>query len=189
MAVTCEEEVEEEAKEEEGVEVVEEEGSVFWTFPPNIRLCLLVQLEPFWPFFMVAGGEEERDVFLIRRRRSQIQKESRERFLYEKLEMIQTHFVHKWIFVLFLLFVYFTFHTSLRKTQKRKPQTGTETNLRNNFYSSPPSVETFLQSCPTFQVLADAAPPLAAILEVTTLLGTADCVYKTRQKYLMKREA
>lgn len=48
MEVTCEEEAEAEA--------VEEGGTVFWTFPPNIRLRSLVQLEPFWPFFMVAGG-------------------------------------------------------------------------------------------------------------------------------------
>lgn len=78
----------------------------------------------------------------------------------------------------------FTFHTFLRKTQKRKPQTGTETNFRNNFYFSPPSLEIFAQSGPTFHitsesVLADAAPPLAAMLEVTSRGRTADCVEKT----------
>lgn len=55
MEVRAEEEEEEEA---EGV-AVEEEGRAFWTFPPNIRLCSLVQLEPFWPFFKVAAAEAE----------------------------------------------------------------------------------------------------------------------------------
>lgn len=45
---------------EEGAEVVEDGGSAVWPFPPNIRLRSLVQLEPFWPFFRVAAGEEER---------------------------------------------------------------------------------------------------------------------------------
>ena len=50
--------VEEEEEEEE--EVVLVDGiSAFWTFPPNIRFPSLVQLEPPWLFFMVAGGEEE----------------------------------------------------------------------------------------------------------------------------------
>lgn len=49
-------------EEEEAVEEEEVEDGVnaFWTFPPNMRLRSLVQLEPFWPFFMVAGGEKDR---------------------------------------------------------------------------------------------------------------------------------
>lgn len=45
--------------EEEGME---EEGGVgaFWMFPPNIRLRSLVQLDPFCPFFMVAGGKKDK---------------------------------------------------------------------------------------------------------------------------------
>lgn len=50
----------EEEEEEEGV-AVEEEGRAFWMFPPNIRLCSLAQLEPFWPFFKVAAGEAEEE--------------------------------------------------------------------------------------------------------------------------------
>lgn len=48
---------EDEGKEEEEVEV--DGVGMFWTFPPNIRLRSLVQLEPFCPFFMAAGGKEE----------------------------------------------------------------------------------------------------------------------------------
>lgn len=55
MEVTCEEE-----------EFADEEGCVLWMLPPSITLCSLVQLEPFWPFFMVAGGEEEKRNFRIR---------------------------------------------------------------------------------------------------------------------------
>ncbi len=62
---------------DEGVEAVEVEGSEFWTFPPNMRLRSLVQLEPFWPFFMVAGGEKYIDTldtvsFLIHRRKDKM---------------------------------------------------------------------------------------------------------------------
>lgn len=52
----------EEVEEAEGVTLVEEEGCAFGTFPPNIRLRSLVQLEPFEPFFMAAESEEE-DIF------------------------------------------------------------------------------------------------------------------------------
>lgn len=52
--VTCEGE-----EEAEAAVVVEEEGSAFWTFPPNIRLRSLFQLEPLWPFFMEAGGKND----------------------------------------------------------------------------------------------------------------------------------
>lgn len=48
-----------EATEDEEAEVVEDGVSAFWTFPPNMRLRSLVQLEPLWPFFMLAGGEED----------------------------------------------------------------------------------------------------------------------------------
>lgn len=51
MEVTCEE--------AEGAEF-DEEGSALRMFAPSIRLCSPVQLEPFWPVFMVAGGEEEK---------------------------------------------------------------------------------------------------------------------------------
>lgn len=61
------------------------------------------------------------------------------------------------------------------KTQKKKPQTGTETNL-HNFYFSQPSVEISVQTCPTFQETNEV---WSEILEVTTGLQTADCVYKT----------
>lgn len=49
-------------EEAEGVTLVEEEGSVFGPFPPNIRPRSPVQLEPFEPFFMVAESEED-DIF------------------------------------------------------------------------------------------------------------------------------
>lgn len=46
MEVTC----------EEGG--VEDDDGVFWTFPPNMTLLSLVQLGPFWFFFMVADKRQ-----------------------------------------------------------------------------------------------------------------------------------
>lgn len=135
-------------------EAVEDEGSTLGPFPPYIRLRSLVQLVPFWPFFMVAGREGNRRPVSF--------------FNLTSMNKLKNRSGYFDLFLLFICIFQFNFDPFLRKTQKKKPQTGTETNFRNKSYFSPPSGQHFKTRLKKFWVL-----------QHPFRLQTADCVYKT----------